>query len=58
MITRVGHEDALELTKNKQIAMTSAHMIDTITYTIIQTESGQIRAAIIIHSTRFVNKLL
>lgn len=38
--------------------MTSAHMIDTITYTIIQTESGQIRAAIIIHSTRFVNTLL
>lgn len=29
-------QNALELTKNKQIAMTSAHMIDSITYTIIQ----------------------
>lgn len=38
--------------------MTSAHMIDTNTYTIIQTESGQIRAGIIIHSTRLVNTLL
>lgn len=49
--------NALELAKKKkQIAMTSTHMSAIDDYSIIQM-AGQIRASIIMHSTRFVNTI-